>query len=227
MLAGTTATLPVCPVSRLSDFEPVNVSGVAAVLTPNNFGTGYSAPVTSYQTTSGAPTLTGITVTPATASIVAGTGTQQYAAQCSYSNSTNSNCTATVTWSSSNLAAATISSTGLASARGGRHSNHQGGLGKHQRQRCSHRHQPTLTGISVTPGFGFDRGRNRDPAVCRPVQLFEQHQRRLHRHSDVVEQQPGRGDRQQHGSGERAWRQGQYDHQGGLGKHHAAALFSP
>ena len=55
-------------------------------------------------------------MTPATASIVAGTGTQQFAAQCSYSNSTNADCTATVTWSSSNLAVATVSSTGRASA---------------------------------------------------------------------------------------------------------------
>ena len=46
-------------------------------------------------------------MSPATASIVAGTGTQQYAAQCSYSNSTNADCTSTVTWSSSNPAVAT------------------------------------------------------------------------------------------------------------------------
>ena len=34
----------------LSNFEPVNVLGTAAVLTPNYNGSGYSAPVTSYQT---------------------------------------------------------------------------------------------------------------------------------------------------------------------------------
>jgi N-acetylneuraminic acid mutarotase len=100
----------------LSDFEPVNVSGVASALTPNYNGSGYSVPVTSYQTTTGAPALTGIRVSPATASIVAGTGSQQYAAQCSYSDGTSAECTASVTWSSSNAAVATISSTGLASA---------------------------------------------------------------------------------------------------------------
>jgi Chitobiase/beta-hexosaminidase C-terminal domain/Bacterial Ig-like domain (group 2)/Putative Ig domain len=100
----------------LSDFEPVNVSGVASALTPNYNGSGYSAPVTSYQTNSGAPTLTGITVNPATASIMVGTGSQQYAAQCSYSNGTSSDCKATVTWSISDTVVATISNTGLASA---------------------------------------------------------------------------------------------------------------
>jgi N-acetylneuraminic acid mutarotase len=64
------------------------------------------------------PTLTRITVTPATASIMAGTGTQQYAAACGYSNNTNSDCTRAVSWSSSNLTAAKISAGGLVSAVG-------------------------------------------------------------------------------------------------------------
>jgi N-acetylneuraminic acid mutarotase len=62
--------------------------------------------------------LTAIAVTPATASIAAGSGALQYTARCSYSNGTSSDCTATVTWSSSNPAAATISGAGLASGVG-------------------------------------------------------------------------------------------------------------
>jgi hypothetical protein len=58
------------------------------------------------------PTLTSITVAPSTASIAAG-GTQQYAAQCNYSDSSHTNCTSSATWTSSTIAA-TINSSGLA-----------------------------------------------------------------------------------------------------------------
>ncbi len=58
--------------------------------------------------------LTGIQVTPASASIGVGT-TQQYAATANYNDGTTTDVTASATWSSSETATATISATGLAS----------------------------------------------------------------------------------------------------------------
>jgi uncharacterized protein YjdB len=62
-----------------------------------------------------AKTLSSITVLPATASSVAG-ATRQFSATANYSDGSNSDVTGTVTWISSNPAAATVSSTGLATA---------------------------------------------------------------------------------------------------------------
>jgi Domain of unknown function (DUF4082)/Bacterial Ig-like domain (group 2)/Putative Ig domain len=59
--------------------------------------------------------LTSITVTPANSSLTVG-GTQQFAATGRYSDGSTQNLTSQVTWGSSNTAAATISSTGLATA---------------------------------------------------------------------------------------------------------------
>jgi uncharacterized protein YjdB len=58
--------------------------------------------------------LTGVQITPASASIGVGT-TQQYAATANYNDGTTSDVTATATWASSDAAVATISATGLAS----------------------------------------------------------------------------------------------------------------
>lgn len=139
----------------LSDFEPVNVSGVASALTPNYNGSGYSAPVTSYQTlqTTLTPqsTLSGITVTPATASVVAGTGTQQYAAQCTYSDSTTADCTATVTWSSSNPAVATITGSGLASGVAAGTTTIKAASGSITGSGVLSVTSPSLIGMAVTP----------------------------------------------------------------------------
>ena len=135
----------------LSDFEPVNVLGIAATLTPNYNGSGYSAPVTSYQTISGAPTLTGISVTPASASIMAVTGAQQYSAHCSYSNGTSSDCTANVTWSSSTISVATISASGLAIGLAAGTSTIKATSGTVSGTAILTAISPTLTGISVTP----------------------------------------------------------------------------
>ncbi len=62
-----------------------------------------------------APTLTSITVAPANATVAVG-ATQQYTATGTYSDSSTQNLTSQVTWASSNTTAATISSTGLATA---------------------------------------------------------------------------------------------------------------
>lgn len=59
------------------------------------------------------PALTSIAVTPSNPSIPAGT-TQQFTATGTYADSSTQNITAQVTWGSSNAAAATINSTGLA-----------------------------------------------------------------------------------------------------------------
>lgn len=62
-----------------------------------------------------ATTLKSIAVTPANASIAAGS-TEQYTVTGTYSNGTTQNITSSVTWTSSNTSAATISGSGLASA---------------------------------------------------------------------------------------------------------------
>ena len=62
-----------------------------------------------------AATLQSIAVTPATASVAAGL-TQQYMATGTFSDNSTQNLTGSVTWSSSNIAAATINSSGLAQA---------------------------------------------------------------------------------------------------------------
>jgi hypothetical protein len=59
------------------------------------------------------PTLTSIVVTPAGTSVVVGS-TKQYTATCHWSDSTTTNCTSTVTWSSTFTSIATISAGGLA-----------------------------------------------------------------------------------------------------------------
>ena len=61
------------------------------------------------------PTLTSISVTPATATLSNG-GTQQYTATGTYSNNTQQDITGTVTWSSSTTTVASINSAGLATA---------------------------------------------------------------------------------------------------------------
>jgi hypothetical protein len=105
------------------------VSGNPAVATISNAGlaTAASPGTTSIQAASGSitgstgltvntpPTLVSIAVTPANASIN-GNASQQYTAIGTYSDGTTQNLTLTVVWSSSNIAIATIDSTGLATA---------------------------------------------------------------------------------------------------------------
>jgi len=64
-------------------------------------------------TTTAPPTLVSISVTPVNPSIVAGS-TQQFTARGTFSDGTTADITNSVVWSSSNLAVATISATGLA-----------------------------------------------------------------------------------------------------------------
>ncbi|WNG18749.1 hypothetical protein F0U63_31735 [Cystobacter fuscus] len=97
-----------------------------ATVSSTGLGTGVAAggPVTLTATLGGVsgtaqftitpppPVLTSIKLTPATASVVAGS-TQQFTAQGSYSDGTTADVTNRATWTTSNSAIATVSSTGL------------------------------------------------------------------------------------------------------------------
>jgi hypothetical protein len=82
-------------------------AGTTTILASNN---GIQAQVT---VSIGAASLKSISVTPATLSLVP-LGTQQYAAACTYSDGSTSNCTSTVSWSSNSTAVVTINPAGLA-----------------------------------------------------------------------------------------------------------------
>src|SRR5262249_45586371 len=88
-----------------------------------------------------APTLTSIAVTPANATLAAG-ATQQYTATGTYSDSSMQNLTSQVAWASSNTAAATINSTGLAPGVGAGTATISAPLGSVNGS----------TGLTVTPG---------------------------------------------------------------------------
>ena len=91
------------------DFTPtLNYSGTARTNLNDLGATQYAAPV-----------LTTITLSPTSASIPTGaSSTQQFTATCTYSDSSQDNCTVAggVSWSSSNTGVATVSSSGLATA---------------------------------------------------------------------------------------------------------------
>jgi len=114
---GTTANLTNSAVwtSSLTSVATINSAGLA---------TGVGAGTSTITATSGAvagsaaltvstPTLVSITVTPSSPSVPVG-GMQQFTATGTYSNGTTGNLTSSATWSSSNPAAATITTSGLA-----------------------------------------------------------------------------------------------------------------
>jgi len=96
----------------------------AATIAAGGLATGTGAGTTTISATSGSitgstsltvtPALVSITVTPANVSMAKGT-TQQYVATGNYSDGSAQNLTSTVVWGSTNTAAATIASGGLAS----------------------------------------------------------------------------------------------------------------
>ena len=101
-----------------------STSTTVATITSGGVATGVAAGGTTIQATSGsisgstgltvtAPILVSIAVTPANSFVVIG-ATQQFTATGTYSDSSTQNLTSSVTWSSSNPAAATITSAGLA-----------------------------------------------------------------------------------------------------------------
>jgi len=75
--------------------------------------TGMSSPQTVALSGTGIAALTSIAVTPSTATVIAG-NTQQFTATGTYSDGTTQNLTSTATWKSSNVAVATVNSSGLA-----------------------------------------------------------------------------------------------------------------
>lgn len=167
-IAGTQQYVATCVYSDGSSATCTSTSNwsssspAIAAITSTGIATALAAGTATISATSGgitgtatltvsAPTLTSIAVTPGTASIVSGTGTQQYLATCSYSNSTTSNCTQTVQWSSSNPAFATVSSSGLAAGVASGNaiiSASSGGLSATSTLTVS---SPSLVSIAVTP----------------------------------------------------------------------------
>src|SRR5205807_1975746 len=91
-------------------------TGVAAgstTISATLSGVSGSTPLTVTQP---APTLSSITVAPATASVDVG-GTQAFSATAHYSDGTTANVSAQVTWASSDIGVATVSGSGLATAK--------------------------------------------------------------------------------------------------------------
>jgi hypothetical protein len=94
--------------------------GLAGLATTTGYGTAtttasYGGLNATATLTSTQPPLTSITVTPANSTLNAGTALQ-YTATGTYADNVSKDISASVTWTSSNPAAATISSTGLANA---------------------------------------------------------------------------------------------------------------
>ena len=102
--------------SSTTTVATINTSGLATAVADGS--TTITATIGKYKATANltviTKALTGIQVTPASASIGVGT-TQQYAATANYNDGTTTDVTASATWSSSATATATISATGLAS----------------------------------------------------------------------------------------------------------------
>jgi hypothetical protein len=136
-----------------ADTPPLHApaSGVAGGNGVYAYGATSAFPTNTYQASNywvdvlfspqSAPTLTSIAVTPANATVTAG-ATQQYAATGTYSDSSTQNLTGQVMWASSNTAAATINSTGLATAVAAGTTNILATLGS----------VSGSTGLTVTPG---------------------------------------------------------------------------
>jgi len=106
---STLAAAATCTISLT--FTPAGLGARSDTLTIVDSGT--SSPQKVALTGTGtAPTLVSIAITPATASVIAG-HSQQFTATGTYSNGTTQNLTSSATWSSSNVAFATVSA-GLA-----------------------------------------------------------------------------------------------------------------
>ncbi len=98
--------------------SPVGTYPITAVLNdPNSKLGNYTVTNNSGSLAVTAATLLSIDVTPGNSTIT-NSGTQQFTATGHYNNNTTANLTSSVTWSSSNTAAANIASTGLATGAG-------------------------------------------------------------------------------------------------------------
>ena len=130
-----------------------------ATITGGGLATGVAPGSVTIQATAGsiggstslsitAVVLVSIAVTPTNASVFV-SGTQQFTATGTYSDSSTQNLTASVTWTSSNTAVATINSAGLATGVATGSSNIQATLG-------SISSSVTLTVTTTFPGFAYD-----------------------------------------------------------------------
>ncbi|MGA8212195.1 MAG: Ig-like domain-containing protein [Candidatus Sulfotelmatobacter sp.] len=96
------------------------------------------------------PVLTGISISPGSASIAKGT-TQQFAATGTYSDGSTQNLTGTVTWSSSPTAVATIATSGLATGAGVGSATITATSGSITASATLSVGQPVLVSMAVTP----------------------------------------------------------------------------
>jgi N-acetylneuraminic acid mutarotase len=121
-------------------------SGTATITAASGGVTGTSTITVS------SPALTGIGVTPGTATVQAGTGTQQFTATCTYANSSTTNCTTDVTWSSSSATTIVITGNGVATGVAPGSAVLTATLGGISGSASVTVSNPSLAGITITPG---------------------------------------------------------------------------
>ncbi len=110
--SGFTKRLLTSPDGDIAEDQMVAATGSYSATAPLSSGR-WIMQMVAFRTSGGGPQLVSIAVTPANASIAAGTQ-QQYTATGTYSDGSHQNLTSSVTWTSSATTVATISSGGLA-----------------------------------------------------------------------------------------------------------------
>ncbi len=111
--SGFTKRLLTSPDGDIAQDQMVSATGSYSSTAPLSSSGSWIMQMVAFRAASGGPTLTSIAVTPANASIVAGTQ-QQYMATGTYSDGSHQNLTNSATWTSSVTTVATVSSTALA-----------------------------------------------------------------------------------------------------------------
>ena len=143
----------------ISDLAPNTRYGITGTGTPASATTDtagvlvFSAAGTGSITVGTGPALTlqSITVNPSAASLNP-LGTQQYSANCAYSDGSNQDCTTSVTWQSSAINVATVNVSGLVTAVAQGDANIIAGLNGIRGQGAASVAAPVLQKILVTPG---------------------------------------------------------------------------
>jgi hypothetical protein len=155
---GTTFPASGATTIYVSDLTPNMTYVVTGTGTPANCTTDTAGVCTFGATGTGNITLgisttylTGITVSPASASVIA-LGNQQFTATCGYSDGSSVNCTFSVTWESSSLNVVTINSSGSATGVGQGGANIIATSAGVQGQAAVTVPAATLQSITITPG---------------------------------------------------------------------------
>ena len=168
-LIASTTTQQFTATGTFSDSSTQNLTGsvtwsssntAAATITSTGLATGVATGISTIQATAGSingstsltvtATLVSITVTPGNASIAQGL-TQQFTATGVFSDTSSLNLTGSVTWSSLNTAAATITSGGLATAVAAGSTTIQASMGGTSGSTGLTVTAPALVSIAVTP----------------------------------------------------------------------------